>query len=492
MPAHEKTAEERLIGRRIGGYTITRCVGKGGMGMVYEATHQRMSQRAAVKVLGRELFHDEKVLQRFFNEAKALSIVQHPSIVKVFEFGQLDDGTAFIMMEFLDGEPLLQELARAQRLGQRQPLPLLLERGRQIAAALAISHEKGVVHRDLKPENVFILPDPVAPLGERVKLLDFGIAKFLDGPSRKTTVGTILGTPLYMAPEQCEGRQDLDEKVDVYALGVMLYEMLAGRLPFDADTNAAIMRQHLFKEPPPLTEQAAGIAPELGEFVHRMLAKQPAARPGMLEVCATMGALLAQADGVAGGLRKEFALHLVAKRPQIVIGESGLDADPQAPTMDSGKLEAPARPAADKRGSGGPEPALTPRSLSSARLQLGGRSRFVWLLAGLLVLAFLSALAAARFGARRQPGVAAGSEVRKPAPEVPARTPAAEPAAPPSPASGPAPGPAPAPLALSPALTARQNPPKAAKPRPGAKRSAGIGTAHSAPPAEEGLEEPWR
>ncbi len=275
MSAESKlAAAQRLIGRQIGSYTITRCVGKGGMGVVYEAKHERISQRVAVKVLNHELFSDEKVLQRFFNEAKALSVVQHSSIVKVFEYGQLDDGTPFIMMEFLDGESLSSRLSQAQQDGGL-PLQLAAELARQIADALAASHEKGVIHRDLKPENVFIIADPVAELGERVKLLDFGIAKFLDSPTRKTTIGTILGTPLYMSPEQCEGSQDLDQKVDVYALGVMLYEMLAGRLPFVADSTAAIMRQHLFKEPPALASQVADLPEVLGELVHRMLAKVP-------------------------------------------------------------------------------------------------------------------------------------------------------------------------------------------------------------------------
>ncbi|HNN98274.1 MAG TPA: serine/threonine-protein kinase, partial [Pseudomonadota bacterium] len=195
-----------LVGRRVGGYAITRRIGQGGMGVVYEAKHERIAQqRAAIKVLHKELSSDEKVLQRFFMEAKAISMAQHSSIVKIFDFGQIDDGTAYIMMEFLDGEPLHARMERAQQARTGLPLGQVVELGRQSATALAVIHEKNIVHRDLKPENIFVVPDPVAPLGERVKLLDFGIAKFLDGPVRKTTVGMILGTPLYMSPEQCEG-----------------------------------------------------------------------------------------------------------------------------------------------------------------------------------------------------------------------------------------------------------------------------------------------
>ena len=182
MSADDKPAAiDRLVGRKIGGYTITRCVGQGGMGLVYEAQHERMSQRAAVKVLHTALSGDPKLLSRFFNEAKAISVAQHSSIVKIFEFGQLDDGTAFIMMEFLDGEPLLNRLQQAKQAGQGLPLNYVLELGPPDRRGAGRQPQKGVVHRDLKPDNVFIVPDPVAPLGERVKLLDFGIAKFLEG-----------------------------------------------------------------------------------------------------------------------------------------------------------------------------------------------------------------------------------------------------------------------------------------------------------------------
>src|SRR5262249_15278486 len=153
----------------------------------------------------KELSADQKLLQRFLNEAKASSAAHHSSIVSIFEYGQLDDGTAFIMMEFLDGEPLLTRMEKAQKADSLLPLRVVVELARQLAAALAVIHNKGIIHRDLKPENIFVVPDSVAPLGERVKLLDFGIAKVLDGKARKTTVGMILGTPLYMSPEQCEG-----------------------------------------------------------------------------------------------------------------------------------------------------------------------------------------------------------------------------------------------------------------------------------------------
>jgi serine/threonine protein kinase len=151
MSAENKpAADDRLPGRKVGGYTITRRVGQGGMGVVYEAKHERIGQRAAVKVLHKELSSDEKVLQRFFNEAKAISVAQHSSIVKIFDYGQLDDGTAYILMEFLEGEPLLNRMERAQKEGTGLTLRLVVELGRQISAALALIHQKGIVHRELR------------------------------------------------------------------------------------------------------------------------------------------------------------------------------------------------------------------------------------------------------------------------------------------------------------------------------------------------------
>ena len=191
----------------------------------------------------------------------------------------------------------------------------------------------GIIHRDLKPENIFIVPDPVAPLGERVKLLDFGIAKVLDGKARKTTVGMILGTPLYMSPEQCEGSEDLDDKVDVYALGVLMYEMICGHLPFSADTAAALMRQHMFKEPPPLDEQVLDLPPDLCTVVHHMLAKAPDERPTMVEVGAMLEALLPKLGVQASGQHAIIPVPNTGRRRQIAIGGDEKAPDPFASTM---------------------------------------------------------------------------------------------------------------------------------------------------------------
>ena len=304
-----------MLGRKVGAYTVLRRIGQGGMGVVYEARHDKLQQRAAIKCLHQELSQDGKILQRFFNEARAISMSRHSSIVTIYDFGQLDDGTAYILMEFLEGETLLSRMERLQLERKSLGLPMVLELGRQVAAALALIHSKSIVHRDLKPENIFVVPDSVAPLGERVKLLDFGIAKFLEGPVRKTTVGMILGTPLYMSPEQCEGAEDLDAKVDVYSLGIMLFEMLVGRLPFIADTAAALMRQHMFKEPPHLLDELPDIPPELDELVTRMLAKKAADRPSMAEIVGTLEALLqevAQPGAVTGARRVVGARHRFA------------------------------------------------------------------------------------------------------------------------------------------------------------------------------------
>ena len=334
MPAEPTPAKpDPLVGRKVGGYAVTRKIGQGGMGVVYEAQHERIAQqRAAIKVLHKELSSDEKVLQRFFMEAKAISMAQHSSIVKIFDFGQLDDGTAYIMMEFLEGEPLQSRMERAQQRKESLPLGQVIELGRQSATALAVIHEKNIVHRDLKPENIFVVPDPVAPLGERVKLLDFGIAKFLDGPVRKTTVGMILGTPLYMSPEQCEGSEDLDAKVDVYALGVMLYEMIAGHLPFTADTAAALMRQHMFKEAPSLAEQVPGLPTSLTSLVQQMLAKKPSDRPHMVEIADRLEQILTESAELHGGVHSLSGVNITGRRRALSQSGQG-PLDPLAKTL---------------------------------------------------------------------------------------------------------------------------------------------------------------
>ena len=253
-------------------------------------SHATLAQRAAVKVLRRELASSERDLQRFVNEARTVAAVQHPGIVKIFDIGQID-GTPFILMELLDGEPLHARLDRAP--GRRLPLVQVLDFASQAAAALSFTHGRGFVHRDLKPDNMFLCPDPAARRGERVVLLDFGIAKFLDPKTDGgTAVGITLGTPHYMAPEQCEGRKDLTGKVDVYALGVLLFEALSGRLPFESDSPLAIMRQHMVMTAPPLSEAAPDTPPLLVELVASMLAKSPLQRPTMEEVGARLLLLL--------------------------------------------------------------------------------------------------------------------------------------------------------------------------------------------------------
>ena len=267
-----------LLGTLVGQYRITREIARGGMGVVYEAIHDVIGQRAAVKVLldsgSRTSAHP-----RFLNEARAVSLVQHPGMARIFDFGQLASGVPYILMEFIEGELLRVRLSKPDA----RPAPeSALRIARQIAAALAASHARGIVHRDLKPENVMRVRHEEAAGGERVKLLDFGIAKLVGDEHVRTTEGTVLGTALYMSPEQCAGGEDIDDRADVYALGVLLYEMFAGVPPFSGQSTA-VMRQHLFQEPPPLPEGSA-LSGAGRELLRRMLAKEPSRRPRMEEV----------------------------------------------------------------------------------------------------------------------------------------------------------------------------------------------------------------
>ena len=279
---------------KIGMYRVVRQLGEGGMGAVFEGVHETIERRVAIKVLHPEYARNAEFTARFFNEARAVNRIVHPGLVQISDYGQQPDGTSYIVMEYLDGESLAQ---RMERLGGKLPSPDVIHLGWQLADSLAAAHQKGIVHRDLKPENVMIVSDPQMSSGDRTKLLDFGIAKVTEegGASRlKTKTNQVMGTPTYMSPEQCAGAGGVDDKSDVYSLGVMLFEMLAGRPPFVAEGSGQILGMHMFVAPPILPELVPDIPPPLAELVKRMLGKNKEARPTMRRTAETLEGLAEQ------------------------------------------------------------------------------------------------------------------------------------------------------------------------------------------------------
>ncbi len=263
-----------MLGTLVGQYRITGAIGKGGMGAVYAAEHTLIGRVAAVKVLLPEFSQNQEIVTRFFNEARAATAIRHPGIVEIYDFGYHADGSAYIVMELLQGEPLATRMAR----GRMSSAPALAI-ARQIAGALAAAHAKGIVHRDLKPDNVFLVPDPEVPGGERIKLLDFGIAKLAgDSPhSQKTRTGAVMGTPTYMAPEQCRGVV-VDHRADLYSLGCMLFELCTGRPPFVGEGVGDVLAAHIHVPPPAVASIAPDVPHELEVLVQRLLVKDPAQR----------------------------------------------------------------------------------------------------------------------------------------------------------------------------------------------------------------------
>lgn len=270
-----------LIGRVIAGYRIKREIGHGGMGAVYEAVHERMGQRAAVKVMFPQFSQDAAFIRRFRTEAKAASVVRHPGLVTIFNYGQFPDETAYIMMEYLDGQTLRSRIG-ARRMSVHEALRM----GRQIASALCAVHQHGIVHRDLKPDNIVIVPDADLPGGERAKILDFGIAKHEANPSTAgvaTGQRTFMGTVAYASPEQCRMSATLDGKSDVYSLGVLFYEMLSGDIPFSGSVSE-VLGMHISASPRPLRELSPDVPSKVSSLIHEMLAKSPQQRPTMAAV----------------------------------------------------------------------------------------------------------------------------------------------------------------------------------------------------------------
>lgn len=300
-----------LIGRVFDDkYRLDERLGGGGMGTVYRAMHLLIEREVAVKVLSQRFVGDETAQQRFRREARASGRMAHPNAVMVNDFGTTDDGWLYIVMELLEGQTLRDLLAREAPLDPARAVSIML----QASAAVGAAHEAGLIHRDLKPANIFIEQRPNLPAV--VKVLDFGVAKLAvdehdDDYNTLTQVGAIIGTPRYMSPEQCSGSIPLNPASDVYSLGIILYEMLTGTVPFSADTPLAVALKHVSERPRLPREIVAAIPAQLEEIVVHALAKNPADRPR---------------DGNA--FRRE--LHAVAEDLGLEHADSTL-----APTMDA-------------------------------------------------------------------------------------------------------------------------------------------------------------
>ena len=284
-----------LIGHRLGNFTITGPLGKGGMGVVYVAQHVTLPTKAAVKVLLGELARDRDLVRRFLDEAHVASSINDPNVVRVFDAGQLDDGRPYLVMELLDGKSLHHVL-------QEGPLSLLrgLKILRQVASALSVVHSFGILHRDLKPENVHLGRDSKGQ--DLAKVLDFGLAKPQGLERGVTTAGTVVGTPEYMSPEQAQGHP-LDKRSDIYSFGCIAYATITGVAPFDADSAIGLLFKHV-SEPAPDCRIKRGEAPaSLSALIARCMAKKLDDRPQTMdEVVQTIDDIVSEiALGVGSG-----------------------------------------------------------------------------------------------------------------------------------------------------------------------------------------------
>ncbi|WP_428263474.1 serine/threonine-protein kinase [Haliangium sp.] len=338
---HPNAGSDR-IGEVIGDrFRIMRKIGEGGIGEVFEAEHVYIHKRVALKLLRSHVPSRSEAAQRLHREARATSAIGHPNIVGIEDFGTAEDGQVFLAMEWLVGEPLDARLSRGPL-----SLPDAVAIVREVCRGLDAAHRAGVIHRDLKPENIFLAR---VPEGEQAKILDFGLAKLQSGDPKLTRTGTFVGTPYYIAPEQATGNP-VDARADIYAVGVMLYELATGELPFTADTAMGVIHQHITEAPEPPRERAPGrrIPAALEAVVLRCMAKSPGDRYPSVE------ALAEALDQIILG-----SADTVAMSPLEGAGADVPDADPAstAPLPTSVVVHPSAHDSRAKAGAAGPAPA---------------------------------------------------------------------------------------------------------------------------------------
>ena len=374
--------QDLLIGQTIGNYLVTQKLGEGGMGSVYLAEHPSIGKKVALKVLHSEFSTNQEIAARFFNEAKAVNDIGHPNIVDIVDFGIIQAGVhreqlVYFIMEYLGGATLSQLIRAESPLPPERALGIAL----QTADALAASHRCGIVHRDLKPDNIIL--QQRGRERDFVKLLDFGIAKLTsDQPgSSRTRTGIVMGTPAYMSPEQCEGRGNIDHRTDIYALGIVLYEMLVGRVPFIGEGYGEILVQHLTQPPVP-PSQYRMMNPHLEAVVMKALEKRADFRyPNMDEM------MRALADPVG---------YVEAHGGIVGFGQRQLmpSTSPIPPLRPTGPIltPTPAPGTLTPYGYTTPIPGPTTLGGSSGEVRPSGAKKSVLILAGLVVAAAVAAV----------------------------------------------------------------------------------------------------
>jgi eukaryotic-like serine/threonine-protein kinase len=275
-------------GQSFGNYNILARIGAGGMGKVYLAEHPLIGRKVALKVIHKDLAGNREIVTRFFNEARLVNQIGNEHIVEVHDLGQSPEGEYFFIMEYLDGHTLADVLERQGVLAVNRALHIAA----QVASALGAAHERGIIHRDLKPDNVMLVTRHGDP--DFVKVLDFGLAKmFLDAGVQLTAQGVVLGTPQYMSPEACESKQGIDHRADIYSLGVLLFQMLTGQLPFDGRSMGEVLVKQVTQLPPAPRALNPYIPPAVEQILLRCLAKQSGDRFGTM---AELGAALRDPD----------------------------------------------------------------------------------------------------------------------------------------------------------------------------------------------------
>jgi serine/threonine protein kinase len=311
--------EDPFIGRVIKGrYRVMNTVGEGGMGTVYLAEQISIGRKVALKVLHGEYARDNEFVRRFHQEARMAAALNHRHVTTVFDFDQADDGSLFIVMEYLEGRSLSEVIRHEGAL----PVGRALRIGIQIAEGLEAAHRAGVIHRDVKPQNIMVVgPD------REIKLMDFGIARMRDSSATHLTrAGMMMGTPEYMAPEQIEGGE-VSEKTDIYAFGVVLYEMLTGLTPFHGATPAAVLTKHLREMPDPLRRHRREVPPAVEQVVMQALEKNPGARPR------SMAEIVQALHELEGRSMEPAVPGTVVVAPTVVAPPSPAPASPGVPPL---------------------------------------------------------------------------------------------------------------------------------------------------------------